>query len=238
MVFPRTWQDFGMSCSCPDWAVPCKHLASVIYVISAAIDKNHFLVFQFHGLDILKELEKTGLTGQEVLKVPRAAILNSKVFKLNKKQADPLPEPFDLSVIPPLREILLSLVDKNPVFYNRAFLPLLQKYYKAAERQLKRLLQEEHKSFSSIETEQFINAEIILHDEIFYFDAVLFSDDNEKHFPVHRGGLDEFIPFLNRIPGKYTDRLSPSVLALYRAYHFSLKIVEWQLCNKVGCCNR
>jgi len=29
-VFPRQWTDFKMQCSCPDWAVPCKHLASVI----------------------------------------------------------------------------------------------------------------------------------------------------------------------------------------------------------------
>ena len=33
-VFPRQWTDFKMQCSCPDWAVPCKHLAAVIYKIS------------------------------------------------------------------------------------------------------------------------------------------------------------------------------------------------------------
>ncbi|MBK9302022.1 MAG: hypothetical protein IPN14_15855 [Bacteroidetes bacterium] len=26
-VFPKQWTDFKMQCSCPDWAVPCKHLA-------------------------------------------------------------------------------------------------------------------------------------------------------------------------------------------------------------------
>ncbi|MBK6818602.1 MAG: SWIM zinc finger family protein [Bacteroidetes bacterium] len=31
-----------MQCSCPDWAVPCKHLAAVIYKISAEIDNNPF----------------------------------------------------------------------------------------------------------------------------------------------------------------------------------------------------
>jgi len=226
-VFPRTWEDFEMSCSCPDWAVPCKHLASVIYILSAAIDKNPFLVFQFHGLDILNELEKTGLKGQEALSVPLASKQLKKIpFKLNKKPVDSSLDPFDLSLIPPLRETLLMLVDKNPVFYNRVFFQLMQKQYKAAERYLKRLLQNNHKEVSAVEIEKYLNAEIILHHEVFYFDAVLFSDDIEKHFPVHRGGLTDFIQFLNRIPGKYTDRLSPSLLALYRAYHFSLKIVE------------
>ena len=30
-VFPRQWTDFYMGCSCPDWAVPCKHLASATH---------------------------------------------------------------------------------------------------------------------------------------------------------------------------------------------------------------
>ena len=34
-VFPKQWNDLKMQCSCPDWAVPCKHLASVIYKVSA-----------------------------------------------------------------------------------------------------------------------------------------------------------------------------------------------------------
>src|SRR5574344_1932674 len=25
-LFPRSWTDLRMDCSCPDWAVPCKHL--------------------------------------------------------------------------------------------------------------------------------------------------------------------------------------------------------------------
>ncbi|MFQ5447693.1 MAG: SWIM zinc finger family protein, partial [Saprospiraceae bacterium] len=56
-VFPRTWRDFGMECSCPDWAVPCKHLAAVIYTVAEEIDRNPFLVFELHGLDLVKELE-------------------------------------------------------------------------------------------------------------------------------------------------------------------------------------
>ena len=34
-IFPKQWTDFKMQCSCPDRAVPCKHLAAVIYKISA-----------------------------------------------------------------------------------------------------------------------------------------------------------------------------------------------------------
>lgn len=60
-VFPTSWKDLEMKCSCPDWAVPCKHLAAVIYKISEEIDNNPFLVFELHGLDLLAELKQRGL---------------------------------------------------------------------------------------------------------------------------------------------------------------------------------
>ncbi|MGH3171441.1 MAG: SWIM zinc finger family protein, partial [Trebonia sp.] len=31
-LFPRSSGDLDMRCSCPDWGVPCKHLAAVCYV--------------------------------------------------------------------------------------------------------------------------------------------------------------------------------------------------------------
>lgn len=64
-VFPSSWKDLGMTCSCPDWAVPCKHLAAVIYKVSEEIDNDPFLVFSLHGLDLLSELEKRGLLSHE-----------------------------------------------------------------------------------------------------------------------------------------------------------------------------
>ena len=35
-IFPSRWSDLKMRCSCPDWAVPCKHLAAVIYLLITA----------------------------------------------------------------------------------------------------------------------------------------------------------------------------------------------------------
>lgn len=45
-VFPTQWNDLQMYCNCPDWAVPCKHLAAVIYMMSREIDNNPFLIFE------------------------------------------------------------------------------------------------------------------------------------------------------------------------------------------------
>lgn len=38
-LFPSNWEEMNASCNCPDWAMPCKHIAAVIYLIAAEIDK-------------------------------------------------------------------------------------------------------------------------------------------------------------------------------------------------------
>lgn len=60
-VFPESWSDLKMQCSCPDWAVPCKHLAAVVYKFSAEIDNDPFLVFKMHNVNLVTELEKEGV---------------------------------------------------------------------------------------------------------------------------------------------------------------------------------
>jgi uncharacterized Zn finger protein len=47
-LFP-TSHDIGMSCSCPDWAVPCKHIAAVYYLLGEEFDRDPFLLFTLRG---------------------------------------------------------------------------------------------------------------------------------------------------------------------------------------------
>jgi uncharacterized Zn finger protein len=60
-VFPTRWSDLHMQCSCPDWAVPCKHLAAAIYLLSQEIDGDPFLVFSLCGLDLPALLRQRGV---------------------------------------------------------------------------------------------------------------------------------------------------------------------------------
>src|SRR5215472_15202195 len=48
-LFPRTARDLEMSCSCPDWEVPCKHLAAVCYVLAEAFDDDPFAMLAWRG---------------------------------------------------------------------------------------------------------------------------------------------------------------------------------------------
>ena len=71
-LFPQRWSDLDMNCSCPDWAVPCKHLAAVIYMMSREIDNDPFLVFSMHGVDLLEELKKRNveIEKEQMMDVP------------------------------------------------------------------------------------------------------------------------------------------------------------------------
>jgi uncharacterized Zn finger protein len=48
-LFPERARDLAMSCSCPDWAVPCKHVAATFYLLAEAFDSDPFLVLAWRG---------------------------------------------------------------------------------------------------------------------------------------------------------------------------------------------
>jgi uncharacterized Zn finger protein len=48
-LFPKTARDLAMTCSCPDWEVPCKHLAAVCYVLAEAFDTDPFAMLAWRG---------------------------------------------------------------------------------------------------------------------------------------------------------------------------------------------
>jgi uncharacterized Zn finger protein len=48
-LFPRSPRDLSMTCSCPDWQVPCKHVAAVCYVLAEAFDDDPFAILSWRG---------------------------------------------------------------------------------------------------------------------------------------------------------------------------------------------
>jgi len=43
--------EISLKCSCPDWAVMCKHVAAVMYGVGARLDQKPELLFQLRGVD-------------------------------------------------------------------------------------------------------------------------------------------------------------------------------------------
>lgn len=48
-LFPRTIGELDMRCSCPDHAVPCKHLAATFYLLAEAFDADPFQILHWRG---------------------------------------------------------------------------------------------------------------------------------------------------------------------------------------------
>jgi uncharacterized Zn finger protein len=48
-LFPRTAGELQQRCTCPDWEVPCKHLAATFYLLAEAFDDEPFLILRWRG---------------------------------------------------------------------------------------------------------------------------------------------------------------------------------------------
>jgi uncharacterized Zn finger protein len=65
-LFPGTLRELSMDCSCPDWEVPCKHLAATCYLLAESFDADPFEILAWRGrgrtelLDRLRRLRDGG----------------------------------------------------------------------------------------------------------------------------------------------------------------------------------
>ncbi len=55
-LFPSP-KEISFNCSCPDWALMCKHVAAVLYGIGARFDENPLLFFELRGIDVGKFID-------------------------------------------------------------------------------------------------------------------------------------------------------------------------------------
>ena len=75
-LFPQSAGDLDMDCNCPDWGVPCKHLAAVCYVLAEAFDTDPFAMLAWRGQDraqLLAALRGRGGSGPSASSAAAAA---------------------------------------------------------------------------------------------------------------------------------------------------------------------
>ena len=163
-VFPERWKDLGMTCSCPDWAVPCKHIAAVIYLISREIDGNPFLVFSLRGLDLAHALKARGIAieREAAAALPNVAALlsndalagkitsahaNASPANVESAGNDPDMDPeqrasaLDYTTLPDLSSTLPAVLARNPAFFPHAdfrnvYEKIIKRLAKSARREL------------------------------------------------------------------------------------------------------
>lgn len=50
-LFPTAAGELSMDCTCPDWQVPCKHLAAAFYLLAEGFDDDPFTILAWRGRD-------------------------------------------------------------------------------------------------------------------------------------------------------------------------------------------
>jgi len=94
-LFPSP-KEISFSCSCPDSAAMCKHIAATLYGIGARLDAQPELLFDLRKVDAKELIARAGETGVPVQKLPGAGrILDSSkladVFGIEFGSINPKP---------------------------------------------------------------------------------------------------------------------------------------------------
>ena len=231
-LFPQRWSDLDMHCSCPDWAVPCKHLAAVIYMMSREIDNNPFLVFSMHGVDLLEELKKhhVAIEKEQVMDVPEFDSLLER--RMPKEMCNDLFEfhRVDFSRLHDIAEPLANLLTPSPTFCPKGD---FQQVYRAEivrmARNARRILQGKSPLDMGIpgptagdirrsdEVMFEIDGDMIIRQSyVFYRRA-----DHYRPLPTD----DDFFAALYRLPDDYLADYSPSVAAMHQALLCALHLL-------------
>src|SRR5262245_5675442 len=71
-LFPSP-DEIDLSCSCPDWAGMCKHVAATLYGVGARLDEKPQLLFVLRGVDESELLAETGESISLAKATPSAA---------------------------------------------------------------------------------------------------------------------------------------------------------------------
>jgi len=135
---PSSWEEFDATCSCPDWANPCKHLAAVYYVLANEIDKDPFVLFALRGLDPPELLAAAGLS-------PAPTVRSDPFRPLEEMAPSGWEAPFsvelDLTLEEDTSRALFALLPENPLFYPTGdFKRLLLQAYQNVSRAANELL--------------------------------------------------------------------------------------------------
>ena len=151
-LLPHSEHDFETSCSCPDWANPCKHIAGVYYLLASALDQDPFVMFELRGLsrdDLHAELVKTplgkilasALTTDDVpplapvesyytppIKDPVAVVASHKEFWTGAKK---LPAPLATASQASVSALLIKKQGDYPPFWHKdvSFIGVMEELY-------------------------------------------------------------------------------------------------------------
>ncbi|MDA3922680.1 MAG: SNF2-related protein [Salinisphaera sp.] len=228
-LFPRSWRDMTARCSCPDDAMPCKHIAAVIYLLANEIDKNPFVVFSLHGMDLAAVLaQRSGVQPASLAQLPVLAQAWSDEPQVTRAQA-PTHDVFDaidLSRVPALESRIFTILSAEPLFHAKDFRQLLAAQYKRVRRQAEVFDRDVDVLGAGVEL--LSEARAVIDDngalvEMRANDKRVFKAVQRKRAP---DPLEQFLACLHGLPADRESRLSHSLRLWRTLLRFALKLIE------------
>ena len=150
-LLPHSERDFKTTCSCPDYANPCKHIAGVYYLLASDLDRDPFVMFELRGLsrdDLHTELVRSplgqilasALISEEVpvepvesyhtrpIKEPVAHMASLKEFWTGAKR---LPAPLATASQTSVPALLIKKQGDYPPFWHKdmSFISVMEELY-------------------------------------------------------------------------------------------------------------
>ncbi len=221
-LFPLSWKEMGMRCSCPDWAVPCKHLAAVVYIIANEIDKNPFLVFNMHNFDLVRELKlSAGRDSEEdMISIDSLTIEHPEPCSYDRKSL----EDIDFTDIPEMLSPLTSLLTSRPLFYlSGDFKNILHSHYKKMAKAIKREIIETAIS-EELPDDLYSSARIRILKESAAAKGELKAEN--KRLPFQTEDMDEFIEYIQTLTIGDLSGYPPVLSFLAVIHSFTLMLIE------------
>lgn len=210
--FPKKWSDLSMHCDCPDFAVPCKHLAAVIYKICEEIDNNPFLILNLYGINLSAPLaDKEPPVASESM-----AMLKNLFLLVPPDERWPYPAQTlraqDLTIIPHLTERIPELLADAPAFDS--YSNFKECYKKRIKQCTKRFVDFEHQGTRDPVITKYTDCELFCNDS---WEWELSVSEQEK-------SLKETLDFdtlryeLSVIPQEELPDYKPSIVYLHTAF--------------------
>ncbi|MFK7924260.1 MAG: SNF2-related protein [Bacteroidia bacterium] len=230
-LFPTSWNDMQGECSCPDWAVPCKHMAATLYLVANEIDKNPFLVFELCNFDLFAGLEALGYTseGQKDIQMLALSELMQPVSpdRLAWQWDEALLQELDFSYLQQAGEHIWRIVEPKPAFAPESdFRLVCQGIMTQASKEINRFLKQEREalSLSALIAIEEVELCLDLEGQFLHFKAYRNYDETVCDFD----DLGDLVIWLERIPMSLYPSLSVALKGLHLAYRFATQLLVKQ----------
>ena len=195
------FDDFKMSCSCPDfWGrYACKHIAGLYYIAVSEMDKNPFVLFSLRGFDLIKEY---GIENEVTIEYP---------LELTPYQEEePSSEPLEIIKLKDNSNFILSMISPYPPFAPIDYKKVMEEFYKKVP---KALVQ----SISPIQSREIEDIERLFQNADFKF--LLERDIYNSEFKVTNPLFIEQKEIFKGINAKFTKgTMTISTLELFRLF--------------------